>query len=115
MSHGRMIKRVFEISKSLTNFSIFAIDKIKPLDDSIKNIIQNYSKIVVIEDNFNSGLFNSLCQFVIEKEIHNSKLYSICVTEDYGKNTGDTSFLDDKFGLSPMKIATFLQQLENSK
>jgi transketolase len=115
ISHGRMIKRVFEISKSLTNFSIFAIDKIKPLDDSIKNIIQNYSKIVVIEDNFNSGLFNSLCQFVIEKEIHNSKLYSICVTEDYGKNTGDTSFLDDKFGLSPMKIATFLQQLENSK
>ena len=115
ISHGRMIKRLVEISKTLSNFSIFAIDKIKPLDESIKNILQNYSKIVVVEDNFSSGLFNSLCQFVIEKKIDNNKMYSICVPEDYGKNTGDTSFLDNKFGLNSTQISTFLQNLEKSR
>jgi|TARA_B110000495_G_scaffold203957_1_gene231237 transketolase len=115
ISHGRMIKRLVEISKTLSNFSIFAIDKIKPLDESIKNILQNYSKIVVVEDNFSSGLFNSLCQFVIEKKMDNNKMYSICVPEDYGKNTGDTSFLDNKFGLNSTQISTFLQNLEKSR
>jgi len=112
ISHGRMIKNIAEASKSFSNFSIFAIDKIKPLDNSLKDILKNYSKIVVIEDNFNSGLYNSLCQFVSEKRIEQSKLYSICVPEDFGETTGDTSFLDDRFGLTSTKISTFLQNLD---
>jgi transketolase len=114
ISHGRMIKNISEASKSFSNFSIFAIDRIKPLDDSLKNILKKYSKIVVIEDNFNSGLYNSLCQFVSEKRIEQSKLYSISVPENFGETTGNTSFLDDRFGLTSTKISTFLQNLDKT-
>lgn len=115
ISHGRMIKTLVEVSKTLSNFSLFAIDKIKPLDDdSLKNIIQNYSKIVVIEDNFDSGLYNSICQFVVDKKILKNEILSICVPEDYGATTGNSEFLDDKFGLSATKITTFLKNLDHS-
>jgi transketolase len=114
ISHGRMIKNISEASKSFSNFSIFAIDQIKPLDDSLKNILKKYSKIVVIEDNFNSGLYNSLCQFVSEKRIEQSKLYSISVPENFGETTGDTPFLDDRFGLTSTKISMFLQNLDKT-
>jgi transketolase len=114
VSHGRMIKNISEVSKSFSKFSIFAIDKIKPLDDSLKEILENYSKIVVIEDNFNSGLYNSLCQFVSEKRIDQNELYSISVPENFGETTGDTAFLDDRFGLSPTKISIFLENLDKS-
>ena len=113
LSHGRMIKNSCEAEKSLPKFSIFAVDKIKPIENSIENIIKNYNKIVVIEDNFNSGLYNSICQFVAEKKIDKKELYSISVDEDFGANTGDTSFLDDMFGLSPEKITSFIKQLGN--
>lgn len=113
MSHGRMVKNSLEAIKLFPKFSIFAMDKIKPIEDSIENIIKNYKKIVVIEDNYNSGLFSSICQFVAEKQLHKKELYSISVDENFGKEIGDTSFLDDKFGLSPEKIASFLQHLDN--
>ncbi len=111
LSHGRMIKNSFEAAKLFPKFSIFALDKIKPIEDSIENIIKNYDKIVVIEDNFNSGLYNSICQFVADKKIEKKELHSISVAEDFGENTGNTEFLDDRFGLSKEKIASFLQKL----
>lgn len=115
ISHGRMIKNAFEAIKLFSGFTIFAMDKIKPIENSTENIIKNYSKIVVIEDNFNSGLYNSLCQFIAEKKLHGKELYSLSVDEDFGETTGDTLFLDDKFGLSPTKIASFLQLLSSKE
>jgi len=38
-----------------------------------------------------------------------------CVPEDYGKNIGDASFLDNKFGLNSTQISTFLQNLEKAR
>ena len=109
-----MIKNISEVAKSFSKFSIFAIDKIKPLDNALEEIFKNYSKIVVIEDNFNSGLYNSLCQFICDKRINQNELYSISVPENFGETTGDTAFLDDRFGLSSAKIFTFLENLDKS-
>ena len=112
ISHGRMIKNSLEAAKIFPEFSIFAMDKIKPIDDSIADIIKNYTNIVVIEDNFNSGLHNTICQFVAEKEINEKHLYSISVDEDFGATTGDTGFLQNKFGLSAEQISDFIKKLK---
>jgi transketolase len=114
ISHGRMVKNSMEAEKLFPNFSIFAMDKIKPIDESIKNIIKNYKDIVVIEDNFNSGLYNSLCQFVIEKRINVRNLISVSVNESFGDKTGDTKYLDDIFGLSSEKISSLIQTLNDN-
>jgi len=114
ISHGRMIKNSLDAVRIFPGFSIFAMDKIKPIDDSIADIIKNYTNIVVIEDNFNSGLYNTICQFVAEKEINEKHLYSISVDEDFGATTGDTGFLQNKFGLSAEQISDFIKKLTNN-
>jgi len=113
ISHGRMIKNSLEASKILPEFSIFAMDKIKPIDDSTTKILENYKNIVVIEDNFNSGLYNTMCQFIAEKRIGGKFVYSISVNEDFGGTTGSTKFLDERFGLTVEQIVNFIEKLLN--
>jgi len=115
ISHGRMVQRSLEVSKIYSDVSIFAMDKIKPLEESkLEDLLREYKQVIVIEDNFSSGLYNSICQFVAEKGFHGLNLHSISTPEDYGKEIGDTAYLDDKFGLSAEKIANFLKNLKNS-
>jgi len=111
ISHGRMVKNSLDASKVLPEFSIFAIDRIKPLDDSIEDIMEKYTNIVVIEDNFDSGLYNTICQFVAEKKIVGKNLHSMSVDEDFGGKTGSTKFLDHKFGLTAEQIINFIKKL----
>ena len=53
-------------------------------------------------------------QRVINKNsriINGKYLYSISVDEDFGATTGSTTFLDERFGTSPKKIAEFITNL----
>ena len=112
ISHGRMTGNSFDASKLSNKISVFAMDKIKPLDENIiKTLSINFKKIVVVEDNFNSGLFNSIAQLLVELHIHNVDMYSISPDESYGDNIGDTSYLDNIHGLTPEKINNFINKL----
>jgi len=112
ISHGRMTGNSFDASKLSNKISVFAMDKIKPLDENIiKTLSINFKKIVVVEDNFNSGLFNSIAQLLVELHIHNVDVYSISPDESYGDNIGDTSYLDNIHGLTPEKINNFINKL----
>jgi len=111
LSHGRMINNAIQANNLYPNFSVFAVDKIKPLpEQQLLSILQNYSKIVVIEDNFNSGLFNSICQFLAEKNLR-VKTFSISVNENFGNETGSTKYLDKKFGLTVEQISQFMKNI----
>ena len=111
ISHGRMVKNSLDSSKLLPEFSIFAIDRIKPFDDAIENVLERYTNIIVIEDNFDSGLYNTICQFVAEKKIVGKNLHSISVDQDFGETTGSTKFLDHRFGLTVEQITNFIKKL----
>lgn len=111
ISHGRMVKNSLDASKMYPGFSIFAVDRIKPLDNSIVDVIRKYSNIIIIEDNFNSGLYNTICQFIVDKKILGKNIHSICVDEDFGETTGSTRFLDDRFGLTPEQIMKFIKNV----
>lgn len=112
IAHGRMVKNSLEAIKLLPKFSVFAMDRIKPLDEKqLVEILQSYKKIVIVEDNFKSGLYNSVCEFAFDRGLQKANIYSISVSENFGNDVGDTAYLDDKFGLSPQKIASFIQNL----
>ncbi len=112
ISHGRMTGNSFNASKLSNKISVYAMDKIKPLDKEIvKMLTEKYKKIIVVEDNFNSGLFNSLAQLIIELHIHDIDMYSISPDENYGDSVGDTEYLDNMYGLTPEKINEYIKKI----
>ena len=61
IAHGKMVKNSMEAHEITPIFSLFAMDRIKPLDDELLfSLFEQFKYIVVVEDNFRSGLFNSL-------------------------------------------------------
>ena len=105
ISHGKMIGNAIEAHKISPIFSIFAMDCIKPLDHSLLNdLFKRFETIVVVEDNFRSGLFNSLCQWAVEEKACHTNIFSISPNESYDEVMGDSQFLEDTHGLSVSKI-----------
>lgn len=116
IAHGKMIKNSVDAEKMFPNFSIFAMDRIKPLDESkLESLLRKYHKIIVVEDNFKSGLFNSICQFAAEKQVSEINLHSINPPEAYESVIGDSSFLENKYGLTPEKIASSIRAITKDK
>ena len=113
ISHGRMTGNSFEVSKLTNRVSVFAMDKIKPINkNTLLTLTSKFKTIVVIEDNFNSGLFNSISQAIVELHIHNVDIFSISPEENYGDSVGDTTYLDNKYGLTPEKIYDFIKKIQ---
>ena len=105
ISHGKMVKNSIAAYEILPTFSLYSMDRIKPLDDStLKELFEKFEVFIVIEDNFNSGLYNSICQWLIENDVTNRKIISISPEEMYDDILGDTNYLENKHGLSPRKI-----------
>ena len=107
-----MISNSYEAAKISGKVSVFAMDQIKPIDKNmLQTLTTEYKIIIVVEDNFNSGLYNSVCQFVVESHTHDLDVYSISPDESYGNYVGDTAYLDDLYGLTPDKINKFIEKI----
>ena len=105
ISHGKMISNSVSAFNRAPVFSLYAMDRIKPLDDEIlNNLFDRFETIIVIEDNFRSGLYNSLCQWAVETEASRRKIISIAPKDSYDDVLGDSDYLEDRHGLSPAKI-----------
>ena len=113
ITHGTVLKNCVEAAKIDNNFSIFCMNKIKPLDkEKIKELFEKYSKIVVVEDHFvTSGLYNSLCQCLVEMQLQKTRLYSIGTPEKYENIVGDRDYFADRYGYSSLKISQFVSKI----
>ena len=115
ISHGKMISNALVAHRISPVFSIFAMDRIKPLDHNLlSNLFDQFTTIIVIEDNFRSGLYNSLCQWAVETEAPHRKVISIAPEESYDKIMGNSDYLEDRHGLSPEKINARITKIMES-
>ena len=109
ISHGKMVANSVRASEFSSGFDLFAMDRIKPLDaGKLKDLFAGYRAIVVVEDNFKSGLYNSLAQWMAENDVKNTRLHSISVEETYRGEIGTAAYLEDLNGLNPKQIADFI-------
>lgn len=113
ITHGTMLENCVKAVNLCNKFSIYCMNKIKPLDrKKIKEFFENFSKIVVIEDHFiTSGLYNSLCQCLGEMRFKKPELYGIGTPETYETRVGNKDYFADRYGYSPQKIAQFISKL----
>ena len=116
ISHGKMVGNAKDAFDQLPQFSIFAMDRIKPLDDTLLvSLFEKFETIIVIEDNFRSGLFNSLCQWAVEEKACHTNIFSISPNESYDEVMGDSQFLEDTHGLSVSKINERIVNIINNR
>jgi len=114
ISHGKMISNALDAHKIFPKFSIFAMDMIKPLDDNLlADLFSRFKNIVVIEDNFSSGLFNSICEWVVRNNVDYKKIVPISPDESYDEIVGDPFYLEGKHGISPDKIVYQIRKIVN--
>ncbi len=112
ISHGKMIANALKAHTGAPCFDLFAMDRIKPLDGNrLKELFADYRAIVVAEDNFKSGLYNSVAQWMAENNIKDTRIHSISAEEKYRGEIGDPAYLEDLNGLSPQKIAEFIKKI----
>jgi len=105
ISHGKMITNAIKAYEEAPSFSLYAMDQIKPLkNEDLQFLFKKYPKIYVLEDNFRSGLFNSICQWSIECNSFHKNIHSISPKEGYDEVLGNDSYLEDVHGVSPRKI-----------
>jgi transketolase len=111
ISHGKMVRNAVKAAQTFPNFSLFAMDMIKPLDGKIlKKLFADYKKIIVLEDNFKSaGLYNSIAQWMAEEEAKGTRLLSLSPKEKYTERIGSADYIEDDNGLSPQKIVDFVR------
>jgi len=107
ITHGTLLENCVRAANINNNFSIYCMNKIKPLNKTkIRELFEKYSKIVVIEDHIvTSGLYNSLCQCLVEMQYKQTHLYHIGPPEIYEDIVGDKDYFADKYGYSAEKIA----------
>ena len=67
ITHGTQFENCYNAVKSVSDCALFAMNLIHPLrDDELIPLFQRFSKIIVVEDQMvSSGLFNSLCQWMV--------------------------------------------------
>jgi|APSaa5957512535_1039671.scaffolds.fasta_scaffold33535_2 transketolase len=112
ISHGKMVKNSIAAHTLLPEFSIFAMDRIKPLDDKLLlSLFEEFKHFVIVEDNFRSGLYNSICQWAVENNAPHVQISTISPEEKYDDIVGNADYLEDKHGLSPKKISERIRQI----
>lgn len=116
ISHGKMAQNCFKAAGTSENFSLFAMDTIKPLDEkNTAKLLQSYKKVVVVEDNFKSaGLYNSIAQFAVEKNLRDAEIVSLSPSETYNDRIGSAEYFEEKYGLLPRQIVDFVEALVNN-
>lgn len=110
ISHGKMVQNSVKAAALSPTFSVFAMDRIKPLDEKVlRELLKTFHRAIVVEDNFRSGLFNSICQFAIENSLTRCRLQSLSPKEEYRGEVGDVNYLEGLHGLSPEQITAFVK------
>ncbi len=88
------------------------MDRIKPLDEKLtQDLLTEFKHIVVVEDNFKSGLYNSLAQFIVDHNLKNVSLHSRSVQENYHGIIGDAAYLERMHGLDPQSIRSYIKKI----
>jgi transketolase len=112
VTHGTMLEACVKGSLLKNKYSVYCMNRIKPLEkEKLSELFLKYKTVVVVEDHFvSSGLYNSLCQFAIEINLK-ARLLSIGTPEIYEEVVGNKEFFAERYGFTPEKINEYIAKL----
>jgi transketolase len=113
VTHGMTLSNCMEAVKGARRFSIYCMNRIKPIDRTeVEKLFETYKKIVVVEDHFvDSGLSNSLNQLFAQIRPTGTAIFSLGPSEHYEEEVGDSDYFADKYGYSSEKIIAYIEKI----
>lgn len=113
ITHGTMLENCVKAANIDSEYSLFCMNKIKPLDHNELDVLfKRYKKVLVVEDHLKgTGLFNTLCQYVVETGLTKVRLYSLAPEDRYDDRIGDKEYFSSLYGLSPEGIASKVSEI----
>jgi len=107
ITHGNILENCIKAADKDNKYSLFCMNKIKPLNSKeLDELFTEYNNILVVEDQFpGSGLFNILCQYIVEMGSNTVRMYSLAPKERYDERIGDKNYFSSYYGLSPDGIS----------
>ena len=113
VTHGTTLGNCMGAAKAGRDFSIYCMNRIKPIDETeFKGLFEKYKKIVIVEDHFvESGLFNSINQLFAQIRPIGTALFSLGPSEHYEERVGDSDYFADIYGYSPEKIIEYIERI----
>ena len=108
-STGNMVLNSIKVCEILKDQNINAClinsRVIKPFDEEcIKRIAKEFEYVVTVEDNVKIGGFGSMINLELAKENYGGKILNIAIPDKFIEH-GNVGVLNDKYGLSPLKIS----------
>jgi len=106
ITHGTILKNCIDAYEKCKNFSLYCMNRIKPFEEQdLKEILSNYSKVLVIEDHFGtSGLYAMLCQFIVNNKLMHMQMNSLAPEALFESKVGDNGYYSEKYGYSVDQI-----------
>lgn len=113
ITHGNMLESVLQGVGHGRIASVYCMNRVKPLEKiELAALFEKYANIVVVEDHLvGSGLYNTLCQHLVESGRLKTRLRAIAPPDSYEEKVGDKNYFTEKYGLSPESIRKFILNL----
>lgn len=113
ITHGNILENSVNAAVTNKKLAVFAMNQIKPLDNAILNsLFSRFKRIIIVEDHFaNSGLYNSLCQYLVESKVLDVFLSCIAPPCRYDERVGDSNHFAEKYDYSINKLTEIFAHL----
>lgn len=116
ITHGSMLENCLGAYNIWPHFSLLVMNKVVPIDNEwMSHVFNFYNNILVVEDHKKSGLYNSLCQCVMELKRHDITLSSISVPNIFEHVVGDSNFYSERYGFTPEKIVEHIKLVSKNE
>lgn len=112
ITHGTQFENSYKAVEKIEGCSLFAMNKMHPVSpEEILPFFKKYSKIVVVEDQMiNSGLYNSLCQLLVQSKIKTVDLIPHCTPNEYSPEVGHKDYFEKKYNFTPDRLESCIKK-----
>lgn len=111
ITHSNTLLYCIEAAQRSTSVALLCMDKLKPLDKIVvRHIAKSYRKIIVVEEQLAScGLYNILCQAIMDEGLSNIRINRLSPDDQYPSTIGNKQFFSDQYGFSADKIIAYIK------
>lgn len=112
VTYGRIFSQCVQAADECDNAFVIKLNKIKPIDESVTEYLQNCSHILFYEEGIRTGGVGEIFACVLEEKGINARFEHICINDEFIKQASVESQMK-KYKMDKQSIAEHLNQIKD--